>query len=284
MGFPEPIFVGGTAASGTHALGELIGAHPRYRMIETEARFHCAPGGVCDVLQGSSSVNVLARRSLGKWWRRGANQDRGLHRLISREEMEAALERFAAELEGEPWEAARRLVRAVLDPVAERDGKPAWVDVSGNNIRSAPTLLRLFPDARFVHAFRDGRAVVASIVHKRNMTDDPRAALAHWGHRIRVSDATLRALPGEAVLTVPLDDLSAHRREQTFERLAGFLALDDDAPMREHFERHISGERAHVDAWRERLEPDDARWVEDAYGELVRELHAEGIEWVADPE
>lgn len=283
MSFPQPIFVGGSAASGTHAMGELIGADPRYRMIETEARFHCAPGGVCDVIEGRAGVAVLRRRTLGKWWKRGGEGDKGLQRLVERSTLEAALDRFESELADEPWEAGRRLIGAVLDPVAERDGKPAWVDISGNNIRVAPALLRLFPTARLVHTYRDGRAVAASIVHKRNMTDDPKAALAHWGHRMRVTGATLAAVPPDAVLTVPLDDLTAHRREEVFRSLVEFLEIDDEGPMREHFERHVSAERAHVGAWRERLEPGVADWVEAAHAELVAELRAEGIAWVAEP-
>ena len=31
--FPEPVFVGGSARSGTHAIGRLLNSHPRYHLI-----------------------------------------------------------------------------------------------------------------------------------------------------------------------------------------------------------------------------------------------------------
>jgi hypothetical protein len=115
------------------------------------------------------------------------------------------------------------------------------------------------------------------------MTDDLKQAFAHWVMRVRRSDAALRQMPPGSALTIYLDDLTAHDRDNTFERLVSYLELDDPGPMREYFDATISPERAHVGAWRERMAPADARWVDRRYRRQVRRLRREGIDWVPEP-
>ena len=280
---PEPVFVGGSARSGTHAIGRLLGSHPNYLQLPIESRFLCGTGGLTDLLNGNTDIDAYRERCLGKWWQRGLRQHLGLKRLIERDDLEAALERLRAGLDDDPLQAGSRFVREILDPLAERAGKPVWVDLSGANIRQAPTLLKLFPRARFIHMVRDGRAVTAAILKKRDMTDDLAQAFGHWEMRVRRSDAALRQMPPDAVLTIYLDDLTAHDREAQFARIVDYLRMDDPAPMRAYFDETISPERAHVGAWRERMAPADARWVDRRYRRLVKQLRREGIDWVPEP-
>jgi hypothetical protein len=282
--FPEPVFIGGSARSGTHAMGRLVAAHPRYHRIRVEARFHASNRGLPDLLADRVRIDQFLETCRGHWWKRGLRQGRGLQVVADRDQLESALAEFEATFDDDPWEASRRLVRAVLDPAAEREGKPSWAEVTGSNIQSAPTLHRLFPRAKFINMVRDGRAVAAGILRKTDMTDDPMRALRHWEQRIRSADAAIRALPEGAVLVMPLDDLAARDREGSYRRLVGFLEMDDDAPMRRYFDRKISPEAAHVGRWRQRIPPPDARRIDRRYRRLVRRLHREGISWVPAPE
>lgn len=283
LDFPHPIFIGGSARTGTHAMGHLICSLPHYAMLGLEARFHCANDGLSDLLTGKTDLETFTDRVLGMWWSRGLLGEKGLSEITTRERIEAMMDAFAERFESDPWDAGRELVRGLLDPVAERQGKPAWVDVSGFNVRAGPVLHRLFPRAKVVHMIRDGRAVVASILNKRDQTDDREVALAHWLRRIRYSDEGLREMGPGQVLTVDLDALTATDREGQFARLVEFLEVSDSAPMRGHFETRISAERANVGAWRSRLSPADARWLNRRYRAAVRELRREGIDWVPEP-
>lgn len=280
MTFPEPIFVGGVGRSGTHVMGRLIDASPRYHWIPTEVRFHAWRGGLPDLCAGRTTLEDFRARMRGQWYERGANKRNGLKRVASREELEAALEEFAADFAAEPVAASGRLVRRLLDPAAERAGKPAWIEITGPVIEHAPFLVELFPEAKFINMVRDGRAVVAGTLKKVDLTDDPMIALAKWEEMVRGAGAAIRALGEERILTVELDDLTAHRRAETLERVVEFLEISDPAPMREYFEREVSAARAHVGAWRERMAPADARRVERRYRRVVRSLRREGIEWV----
>lgn len=284
LDFPHPILIGGFGRSGTHAIGPLVGADPRYHLVETELRFHAVPGGLPDLLEGRIGLEQFVGAIWEQHWLRGGRRPQGLHRVIERGDLEAALERFRAELADDRWVAGRRLVEAIAGPLARRAGKPAWVELTGRCVIFAPTLLRVFPRARFINIVRDGRAVVGGQLRKIDMPDDPDVVLGRWERMIRASDAGIRAAPPGAVLQINLDDLVHADRERTFQRVVDFLELDDPGPMRAYFDSRISAERAHVGRWRERMPPPDARRVDRRYRRIVRRLRREGIDWVPEPE
>jgi hypothetical protein len=280
--FPRPVFVGGVGRSGTHVLGRLLDRHPRYHWIRTEVRFHASKGGLPDLCDGRVTMDEFLADLRGRWYRRGANQRQGLQRVVDRGEFEAAVEEFEDAFAAGPEIASGRLIRRLLDPAAKRAGKPAWVEITGQVVERGPFLQRLFPEARFINMVRDGRAVVAGTLKKVDLTDDPMIALAKWEQMVRDADLAIRAMPGR-VLTVYLDDLTAHRRDETFDRVVDFLEIDDPGPMREYFDREISAERAHVGAWRDRMAPADARRVDRRYRRLVRRLRRQGVAWAPEP-
>ena len=59
-------------------------------------------------------------------------------------------------------------IQALVQAYAAQQGRPDdelayWIDHTPENIRHALTLSRIFPEAKFIHIVRDGRAVAASI-------------------------------------------------------------------------------------------------------------------------
>lgn len=53
--------------------------------------------------------------------------------------------------------------RFVFEWLARRYGKSVWIERSGGSLPFVPTLARMFPDARFVHIYRDGRDTALSM-------------------------------------------------------------------------------------------------------------------------
>ena len=280
MSFPQPIFVGGVGRSGTHPMGRLIAADPNYHRIPTEVRFHAAKGGLPDLCADRVTMAEFLERMRGKWYRRGARQYQGLQRIVEPAEYEAALDEFERSFGEDRIAASRRLVRRLLDPAAKAEGKPAWVEITGQVIEEAPFLLRLFGDAKFINMVRDGRAVVAGFLRKVDLTDDPMRALSKWEGMVQAADEAIRVIPPERMLTVHLDELTATDREGTFARLVSYLELEDPKEMRTYFDDEISAERANVGRWRERIAPADARLINRRYRRLVKRLRRQGIDWV----
>ncbi|SMF41785.1 Sulfotransferase family protein [Tistlia consotensis] len=58
--------------------------------------------------------------------------------------------------------------RVLFAHLAERFGKRVWVERSGGSLMLAAKLMRLFPDARIVHVYRDGRDTALSMVRHHN--------------------------------------------------------------------------------------------------------------------
>ena len=283
---PEPrssgldiVFIGGTGRSGTHALAHLLGRHSDLADVPIEARFHCNKRGMPDLLDGRITVAAYLAKLRGFWWHRVRvdGRPRGLYNLMREAEFEAALERFAAAWEDDPVAGCRGLFCDLLGPIAERRGKPGLIEMSSHNVRAAQTLLRLFPEARFVHALRDGRDSAASVAGK---TWGPRrvgAAIGWWADRLRaIEDGASFSIPAERFHVVLLEDLVGWERERTYADLLGFLGIDDEPAMRAVFDSGMTAEKAHLGRWRRELSPPGRALVQRRYERTVAALEREG--------
>jgi hypothetical protein len=284
--FREIVFVGGTGRSGTHALAQLLGRHSGLADVPIEARFHCNKRGMPDLLEGRITLQGYLAKLRGFWWHRVRvdGRPRGLYNLMREAEFEAALERFENAYAEDPVAGCRGLFCDLLGPVAGRAGKPGLVEMSSHNIRASQTLLRLFPDARFIHALRDGRDSAASVTGK---TWGPRrvgAAIGWWADRLRAieegvsgsADGTPFSIPAERFRVVLLEDLVGFQRERTYAGLLDFLGLRDEPAMREFFDAEMTAEKAHLGRWRRQLSGPGRALVQRRYERTVGALEREG--------
>jgi hypothetical protein len=280
------VFIGGTGRSGTHALAQLLGRHSRLADVPIEARFHCNKLGLPDLLEGRITLRSFLAKLRGFWWHRVRvdGQPRGLYNLMRRSEFDAVLGRFETAYGDDPVFASRGLFLDLLAPVAERAGKPGLVERSSHNVRASQTLLRLFPEARFIHALRDGRDSAASVSGK---TWGPRrvgAAIGWWAERLRAIESGMRgsedgadfAIPVRRFHVVLLEDLVGFDRERSYERLLGFLDLEDEPALRDFFAAEMTAERAHLGRWRQQLGGPRRAWVQRRYEWTVAALEREG--------
>jgi len=283
----EPIvFIGGTGRSGTHVLGQLLGRHARYAGIPIEARFHCNKRGIPDLLGGRVTLAGFVEKLRDFWWHRVRvdDQPRGLYNLLTRRQFDRALEAFEGGYHADPIAACRRLFGDLLLPLAEEEGKPGLAEMSSHNIREAQTLRRLFPQARFVHAVRDGRDAASSVTTKTWGPERVAAGIDWWADRLRAIDEGIRgeedgaafSLPANRLHVVVLDDLVDGERDAAYARLAEFVGDgSEDAGMREFFEREMSPANAHLSRWREGLGRWGRLWVERKYERTLAALERE---------
>ena len=278
-GLPHPVFVGGTGRSGTTVVAKLIARHSRYALIDSEVRFHVVPPGLPGLLTGSVGKRAFIRRLRGYWYDR-VNDDgstQGFRHLVSPRELEGALESFSARFRSDPTEAARRLMLDLFDPVAARQGKPAWVEMSPPNVSRARLLHALFPALRLVNVVRDGRDVACSVVPLAWGPDDVAEALLWWAEAVQAGDRAASGVPPDRVLTIRLEDLVRDRREETYGRLLEFLELPDEAAMRRWFEQDVTVERAHIGRWAADVEPGERAGFQALYEQVLARLAVEGV-------
>jgi hypothetical protein len=293
---PAPIvFVGGTGRSGTHVLAALLGRHSLYADVPVEARFHAKPQGLPDLLDGEVTLEQFVRKLRRFWWHRVAAGEpvpailprlplgrsvRGLHKVVSERRFERAVGRFERRWPRDPETACRRLFLDLLWPIAQRAAKPGLVEMTTSNIQRAGTLHRLFPEARFVHAIRDGRDSGSSKASRRQRREHPRDAvqgLEWWLDRIERIERGVATLPPEKVLHLSFDRLVAGDRDDSYGSLLAFLGIEDEPQMRAYFEAEVTAEKANRDRWRRGLSAPELEELTRRYERALDAMEARGF-------
>ena len=275
----DPVFVGGTGRSGTHAGAQLVGAHPCYRYINREVRFHSDKGGLGDLISGRVGMKRFLARMRGHWWHRNRPEGRegGLHGIVPQERFEGALAGFERSFEADRIGAARDLTRALLDPLAEAAGKPSWVEQSTRTVAAAQHLVAMFPGCRLIHMVRDGRDVACSLVSLPWGPDSLLGGIARWERQLRAADAGAHGIPADRLLEMQLEDLVVRDREGSYNRLLGFLGVEDAPEMRAHFQNRMVAGNANLARWQLDLSEHQQGELTRAYERSLESLSRDGI-------
>lgn len=283
---PAPIlFVGGTGRSGTHVVAKLVARNANYHLVPVESRFHVDRDGFPGLLAGEVSKRRFMRKMRGFWWRGfQTTRFRGLYRFVPRERRDDALERFDRAFDDDQEAACRQLFYDLLWPVTTERGSRearAIVEQSCDVVAEAPTLVRLFPEARFVHVVRDGRDASASRVAQLGPLVYPRTrrqGLEWWERRLRAIDRGARAIPEGRLLELGLDDfLVRGPRREAVEALAGFAGIGPGMRMRRFLRRRMSPVRANRERWRQGLSAAQQARLEARYLEVLDRLERDGV-------
>jgi hypothetical protein len=248
-------------------------------MIPVEARFIVDPGGLCDLVSGASDIKLFHKLMRKRWWYRGTahGQTRGLHEVISQEDLERSLARFrrvARELSVEL--AARNLINELFDPVAAEFSAKSWIEMTPPNIERGLELLSLIPDMRLIHSLRDGRNVAASVARMRWGPDDPFEALDWWHERMSRA-ARGSAGVGDRLLIVQLEDLVVRNREAVLSELFDFVGLDITPEVDAFVNKHFKADRTDPGRWRESIPSSRHAEFEARYQMHLEDLRSQGI-------
>ncbi len=280
---PPLLFIGGTGRSGTHVVAKILNQHSHFCKVPNEARFHSDPGGFPDVLAGRTGPDLFAWRLRHHWYRNFEPTRlsfRGIHRYVPRRRLEAAIEAFLRRFGTEPEAACRQLFFDLLWPLATGSAKAGLIEQSCDVVAAAPTLGRLFPEARFVHVVRDGRDTAASRVGQARWLTRPRTikqGLAWWERRIRRIDAGVRGVEPSRVYPVSLDELVGGERRRTYRLLRRFSGLRNEEAMLAYFQRRVKHRNAHLERWRDSVPARRQAEIDAIYRDMLERLEADGV-------
>lgn len=186
-----------------------------------------------------------------------------------------------------PFESTAACIDFLHRKYAGQRGKDVWGQKTPKMVRATDLLSAEFPDARFVHVVRDGRAVALSLnqskAHRlhvrygaRRYANDARLGLElerrhpHRTHRVRYED----------LMTDP---------ERVLRSLCEFLGLEYEAtmldtgteavqltPQEQEAGHHVNVEQpidpSFVDKWRDGLSPTELQMIEHEAGAVMKEL------------
>jgi Sulfotransferase family len=281
---PAPVlFVGGTGRSGSHVTARLLSKHHAYMLVPIEVRFHVDADGFPGLLAGRVSKQEFASRMRGFWWRGfQTNRFRGLHRLVPRERFERALATFEERFASEPESACRELFLELLRGVKGSRPDAGIIEQSCDTVAQADTLVRLFPEARFVHAVRDGRDASASRVEQRGMLVYPRTrrqGLDWWERRLRRIERGAAAIPPGSLYQVELGELLERgpERRHNVANLARFAGVRRTKRMRRFLRKQVSAESANAGRWRRGLSARRQERLDARYREILAGLERDEL-------
>lgn len=248
----QPIFIGGCPRSGTTMLGSILSSAPE-TICTPESQFLTpllhASAHSAEALESAHGHLIDSFRY--RLWQVGPPPP-----LPSDVPPALALQRFITELAGR---------------VSAAHGRPTprfWIDHTPANIHRAQHLRRVFPNARFLHIVRDGRAVAASLRQVTWGTQTPKKQAWAWQHELaaglametRYGAEVVRRVHYEDIVSRPADTLPALFEwcglPWTEDALAGgsFRAM----PAYTRAQHRLVGrppQAKRVDAWKEELSP-----------------------------
>ena len=142
----QPIFVMGSARSGTTLLASIIGNAP------CTANYRAEPLLLhgCSRRYGPLANPAAKKRFLTDW-------------MQSRQFLRSGLPETRAAKLVEASGSYPALLRAFMDEVATSQGRTHWIDSTPSNVFELRAIRREFPDAKVINIVRDGRAVAASL-------------------------------------------------------------------------------------------------------------------------
>jgi hypothetical protein len=143
------------------------------------------------------------------------------------------------------------------------DGKPI---VGATIHRHFSRLLRVWPEARFVHLIRDGRDVARSIVEMGWAGNAWRASL-YWEEAELEWDQLCRQVPESHRITIRFEDLVVHPT-RTLQQICAFCGVSFDPATLEYHRTSTYGppDPSAVATWKRKMPVEDVRAVEAAIG------------------
>ncbi|GAA5071324.1 hypothetical protein HNP84_009094 [Thermocatellispora tengchongensis] len=278
----RPIFIVGCPRSGTTLLQLMMHSHPRMA-IPPETRFVMTAYN--RRLTFGDLNDPAKRRALAEW-------------IVTRRQTrfyELGLD--AAEVSRQIVEGPGTLGSAlgiVLRAYAARFGKPRWGDKRPSYFQNVDVLLRLFPDAQFIHLIRDGRDCVASLKEMPWYKGNIYSAVSGWAEAIDFARNGALRMPKGSYHELQYENLISDP-ESTLRTLCEFIGEEFDPAMcRPHLvasvavpERKTWHSRTHGEvttsrsgSWRTRLEPWEISLCESV---LAERLDAYGYEVTGAP-
>ena len=196
------------------------------------------------------------------------------HVLFDRPFALACTEQLLADLDhAPPAVALRQFLDRLFQRHADLDRKPRWINKTPAYVQHLDLLRELYPDLRFVHCLRDGRAATASAM-TRPWGPRSWAQGADWWRQNVAAGLRFAARHPDQVITLRYEHLLAEPHAQLARVLAALGEDPATAPAVLHaYQRDgFRFDPVRAGAWRHRTDPDDVVGFEARAGDLLDHL------------
>lgn len=206
----RPIFIVGMNGSGTTMLNDCLGNHPNLYAFPRETRI--LPYYINNMHKYGDLNNLANRRKLSRdlgnaFAFRKANGNK----QVVLNDQDLSKPGFA------------NVVDSLYTYFSKPKGKIRWVDKSPMYVNHIGLLANFFPNAKFIHIYRDGREVAQSF-HRR-WKKNPAHSIFKWKKVIQQGHRDGLRLGTKRYIEIKYENLT-HRPEYTMKLLCRFLDID----------------------------------------------------------
>lgn len=258
-----PVFVVGMNGSGTTMLADCLGHHPELYMFPQET--YVLP------------YYIKNQRQFGD-----------LQTLEKRKKLAQSLARHKAywSINGEKYvqlndeQLDKPGVVGVIDGLyhyfAAKKGKRRWGDKTPMYIQHMPLLAEVFPNAKFVHIYRDGRDIAQSLHRRWHL--EPRRSIYRWRKTLEMARINKQLLAKGQYIEIAYEKLT-QEPESSLRSICQFLELPYQASVLSSSMPHMGDTSsqaegkiiANSDKWRDYFSDDLIMSLENIAGKTLRE-------------
>lgn len=246
-----PTFIVGMNGSGTTMLVDSLGNHPDLYVFPWES---CVlPYFISRLSQFGDLDKLSSRRkladALGKSWAFWFTNKR---KPVILKDSELNQPGFSG------------VVDDIFMHFAKAEGKFRWAEKTPMYLQHIEVLSQQFPDARFIHIYRDGRDVAQSF-HRRYMKE-PRWTIYRWKKILKMGRAQGQKLGSSRYLEVRYETLTNNPQHQ-IEMICDFLDLKYYPSLCQASFRHITSDNKI-----ESILPNSKKWLSYFSTEQLKQL------------
>lgn len=260
----SPVFVVGMNGSGTTMLGDCLGHHPDLYMLPHESYvlphfiYHLKSYGDLSTLPARRRLADALGRSKAYWAVNRGNP-------VRLDDDALAQPGFAG------------VVNGLYGYLAAQKGKTRWGDVTPMHLQHMELLVRHFPDAKFVHIYRDGREAAQSF-HRR-WRQEPRRTIYRWKKIVELGHEQGARLGPSQYKEVCYEALT-DRPDKHMQEICKFLDLSFDPNVLSSSMRYIDasigvgsgGILRNSNKWRDYFSATQVWELENIAGKFLDEL------------
>ncbi|MFC5833052.1 sulfotransferase family protein [Nonomuraea insulae] len=270
----RPVFVIGCPRSGTTMLQLMLHSHP-HMAVPPETRF-LVPAYYRRRTWGDLRIDQR-RHALAQWI--------ATDRSTKFRELKIDKDEFVRQAVEGPGSLGS-VIGTAFRMYADRFDKARWGDKRPSYVKQVDLLLRLFPDAQFVHLIRDGRDCVASLKEMPWYTLDSFHAVSTWAEAIDAGGRLKRTLDAETYFELRYEDLTddpmtelkklCHFLDEEFSpsmispREAASMAVPQHKVWHSNTHREVT--RSRVGSWANRLDDWEIALCEHMLGDRLESM------------
>ena len=285
--FSHVLFSGGTGRSGTTIVGRLLSRHSKVTMAKpAEIKFLTAGNGILDlsqrrrvgkykrlILNDRLHLERFKYRLFHDWWQRDSKfgGSAGLFQGISEEQLKEIYSHLKRNFDLDIKKASQSFMRDFIEIQLQNAKKELWIDTTPVNIFRSSEIQELLPGCRFIHMVRDGRDVISSAIREKWGPTNYEDGLL-WYRRRMIRNLKNGMTIKDCTITLSLEDLVINNRQESLEKLLGFLGIKEERNFKEFFDKMMLASSINKGRWKSEVE--DIGKFNRAYADLVDEFRA----------